>query len=388
MISKYIQDSISRGSIIRIMFEKGRKLKAIHSSSEFFDLTLGNPVLEPPPEYFKALHELANIQQKGIHRYMPNIGFDFVRKNIAQNLRDRNILPEATGENIVMTAGAACAINIILKAILNPGDEVVIFAPYFVEYIHYVAGHQGKIVIVNTKEDFSLDLDLLAQSLSIKTKAVIINSPNNPSGCIYSESSLKQLTELLNQKQKEYHSEIALISDEPYRELLYDNTPLPSIAAMYDNSFIVYSWSKSLSIPGDRIGYIAFNPRIHTPRMLDALSFCLRLLGFVNASASMQWVVNKLLNVPTDVAHYEKKRNRIYDTLTKIGYKIVKPAGTFYIFPHAPGNDSLKFTQLAMEKNILLVPGQGFGWPTNFRLAYCTDDDTIDGALAGLSELI
>jgi len=387
MIANYICESISRGSIIRVMFEKGKKLKATKSSHEIFDLTLGNPILEPPPAYFQALSEFAELQNSQLHRYMSNVGFDFVRENIAQYLNQKQILSEVNKDHIVMTAGAACGINIILKAILNPGDEVIIFAPYFVEYIHYVIGHQGKPVIVNTRDDFLLDLDLLEQKITPRTKALIINSPNNPSGRLYPQHQLKILVDILNQKQREYRTEIALISDEPYRELVYDNKITPSVAAMYDNSFIVYSWSKSLSIPGDRIGYVAFNPRIHTTRILDALSFCLRLLGFVNASAPMQWIVNKLIGVSVDISYYEKKRNRIFQTLTNAGYELIKPEGTFYVFPRAPHNDALGFTQMAMEQGILLVPGQGFGWPTHFRIAFCTDEPTIDGALNGLVKL-
>lgn len=388
MIADYIRDAISRGSIIRVMFERGKKLKDTHGSEQVYDLTLGNPVLEPPQEYFDALRELSELRHASLHRYMSNVGFDFVRQNIADYLVKNRILPGVTKENIVMTAGAASAINIILKAIINPGDEVIIFAPYFVEYIHYVAGHKGEVVIVNTKNDFMLDLELLEQKISPKTKAIIINYPNNPSGRIYPQADLAAFVDLLNRKQTEYNSQIALISDEPYRELVFDNLDLPSVAAMYDNSFIVYSWSKSLSIPGDRIGYIAFNPRFQTPRMLDALSFCLRLLGFVNASASMQWIVNKLLDVSIDLAYYEEKRNRIYQTLTSAGYEIHKPEGTFYIFAKAPNGDSLHFTQKALQERILVVPGAGFGWPTHFRIAFCTHDKIIDGALDGLVRII
>ncbi|MCI0514016.1 pyridoxal phosphate-dependent aminotransferase, partial [candidate division KSB1 bacterium] len=296
--------------------------------------------------------------------------------------------PEATSENIIMTSGAACGLNIILKAILNPGDEVIILAPYFVEYLHYVTGHGGSVVIVNTKADFHLDLAAIASKMTPRTKAIIINSPNNPSGRIYPQADLEQLVDLLNQQQRRFKTEIALISDEPYRELAFDGQKVPSVAAFYDNSFIVYSWSKSLSIPGDRIGYVAFNPRFHTPRILDALSFCLRLLGFVNAPATMQWVVNKLIGVSVDVGHYENQRNRIYASLRAAGYDVIKPDGAFYMFPRAPNNDSLAFMQQALAAHILVVPGQGFGWPSHFRLAYCTDDQTIDRALTGLAQLL
>ncbi len=388
MISHYIQEAISRGSIIRVMFERGRKLKAQYGADQVFDLTLGNPVLEPPPEYFQALHELAELRDKGLHRYMPNVGFDFVRDNIAQRLRERKILPEVTRENIIMTAGAACGLNIVLKAILNPGDEVIILAPYFVEYLHYVTGYQGVFVIANSNPDFSLNLDELASKITPKTRALIINSPNNPSGRVYSQSSLEAMADLLYLKQKQYHTRIAIISDEPYRELIFDGQKVFSVASIYENSFVVYSWSKSLSIPGDRIGYVAFNPAMNNPRMLDALSFCLRLSGMVNAPAIMQWLVNKLLDVSIDINYYQTKRDRIYQSLKSAGYDLIKPEGTFYVFPRAPGDDALAFMQKAMQLNILVVPGQGFGWPTHFRIAYCTDDYTIDRALEGLVALV
>jgi len=388
MISKYILDSISRGSLIRIMFEKGKRLKDQFGVQNVYDLTLGNPALEPPQEYFDALKELAEHRERGVHRYMVNVGFDEVRANIAAWLDQKELLPAATKENVVMTVGAGGALNVTLRAILDPGDEVLVLAPYFVEYLFYIAAHQGRAVIAETKPDFSLDLDEIDKKITKQTKAIIINSPNNPSGRIYYEDALKDFVRLLYDKQRKYHTKILLISDEPYRDLVFDNIKLPSVCAMYDNSLIIYSWSKSLSIPGDRIGYIAFNPQIQVPRMLDALSFCLRLLGFVNAPASMQYIVNKLLDVTVDIDYYRKKRDRIYRALSDAGYEIVKPEGTFYLFPKSPEKDSITFIEKALEKRVLLVPGQGFGCPRHFRIAYCTDDRTIDKALEVLVELI
>lgn len=370
------------------MFERGRRLKEKFGEENVYDLTLGNPTLEPPQAYFDALKEVAELTNHGLHRYMVNVGFDEVRANIAQWLDRKGLLPGATKENIVMTVGAGGALNVVLRAILNPGDEVVILVPYFVEYIFYVTAHQGRVVPVETQDDFSLDLEELDKKITKQTKAILINSPNNPSGRIYHEDELKAFIQLLNDKQRKYQTKILLISDEPYRDLVYDNIQLPSITAMYDNSMMIYSWSKSLSIPGDRIGYIAFNPRIQAPRMLDALSFCLRLLGFVNAPATLQYVVNKLLDTTVDVRYYEKKRNWIYETLSSAGYEIVKPEGTFYLFPKSPEEDSITFIEKAMERRVLLVPGQGFGRPSHFRIAYCADDRTIDKALEVLVDLI
>ncbi|MBN1351537.1 pyridoxal phosphate-dependent aminotransferase [candidate division KSB1 bacterium] len=387
MISKYILDSISRGSLIRIMFERGKRLKEEFGNENVYDLTLGNPILEPPPEYFEALKTVSELRHHGLHRYMVNVGFDDVRANIANWLNQKGLLPGATKEHVAMTIGAGGALNVILRAILDPGDEVVIFAPYFVEYLFYVAAHQGKAIIVDTNSDFTLNLDELDKKITRRTKAVIINSPNNPSGRVYTKELLNQFVALLEEKQRKYRKPILLISDEPYRELVFDNIEVPPVCAMYSNSLMVYSWSKSLSIPGDRIGYIAFNPNIQAPRMLDALSFCLRLLGFVNAPATIQIVVNKLLDVTVDIQQYQKKRDRIFNALQAAGYEIVKPEGTFYLFPKSPDKNNITFIEKALERRVLLVPGQGFGCPNYFRIAYCTDDRTIDKALEVLVDL-
>lgn len=388
MISNYISEAMERSSWIRRMFEIGQELKRVHGIENVYDLTLGNPILEPPVQFFEVLAMLAVNTSTGRHRYMNNAGFEDVRKKVAKYLCRKNIL-EATHSNIVMTVGVGGGINVILKTILNPGDEVIVLAPYFAEYIFYIQNHQGKVVVSETTEDFDIDLANIEQKITRNTKAVIINSPNNPSGKIYSQQSIDRFVDLLRSKQQDYKKDIYLISDEPYRDIVYDKMKIPTLVSRYENSFFGYSWSKSLSIPGDRIGYIAANPEMkNIQRVMDGLIFCNRILGFVNAPAVMQMAVGKLLNATVDVKYYEKKRNRIYESLKSAGYDVYKAEGTFYLFPRSPLKDEMKFIDKAKEKRVLLVPGRGFGRPGYFRISYCTDDRTIERALDQLAQLI
>ena len=387
MISQYITEAMERSSWIRRMFEIGQELRRIHGVENVYDLTLGNPILEPPIEFFEVLATLAVNKSSGRHRYMNNAGFEDVRKNVAKYLKRKDIL-DASYENIVMTVGVGGGINVILKTILNPGDEVVILAPFFAEYLFYIQNHQGKVVISETTTDFDLDLDDLDQKINSNTKAIIINSPNNPSGKIYKKEKIEELVALLNQKQKKFNKEIYLISDEPYRDIVFDRVKVPSVALLYENSFFGYSWSKSLSIPGDRIGYIAANPKMHhIKRVMDGLIFSNRILGFVNAPAVMQMAVGRLLDATVNVKYYQTKRNRIYSALVDAGYEVYKPEGTFYMFPKSPCEDE-EFIEKAKEKHVLLVPGKGFGRPGYFRISYCTDDRTIERALDQLATLV
>ncbi|MBD3287673.1 pyridoxal phosphate-dependent aminotransferase [candidate division KSB1 bacterium] len=387
MISQYIAEAMERSSWIRRMFEIGQELKRVHGVENVYDLTLGNPILEPPIEFFEVLATLAVNKSSGRHRYMNNAGFEDVRRNVAKYLNKKKIL-DASHENIVMTVGVGGGINVILKTILNPGDEVVILAPFFAEYVFYIQNHQGKVVVSETTTDFDLDLDDLDQKINPNTKAVIINSPNNPSGKLYKKEKTAEFISLLNQKQKQFNKEIYLISDEPYRDIVFDRIKVPSIVSMYENSFFGYSWSKSLSIPGDRIGYIAANPKMrHIKRVMDGLIFANRILGFVNAPAVMQMAVGRLLDATVNVKYYQQKRNRIYSALVDAGYEVYKPEGTFYIFPKSPCEDE-KFIEMAKEKRVLLVPGKGFGRPGHFRISYCTDDRTIERALDQLAKLV
>jgi aspartate aminotransferase len=312
-----------------------------------------------------------------------------VRKAIAERLEKDGTFPSITENEIVMTVGAAGAMNTTLKAVLNPGDEVLVLAPFFVEYNFYVRNHGGVPVVVETAEDFDLDVEAVEAAVTPKTKALIINSPNNPSARIYPRSSLEALARVLADKEKEIGGPIYLISDEPYRELVYVDDPPPSPAALHPNSFMMYSWSKSLSIPGNRIGYVALNPKADAPKDLaNALNFTVRTLGFVNAPAAMQWIVHRLLDVTIDVEWYRKKRDRLVSALGEMGFEIPPAEGTFYIFPKAPGGDDVAFVDRAMEDKVLLVPGSGFGRKGYFRIAYCVDDHTVEGGIEALRRVM
>ncbi|MBN2011455.1 pyridoxal phosphate-dependent aminotransferase [candidate division KSB1 bacterium] len=387
MISQYITEAMERSSWIRRMFDVGQEMKRKYGVENVYDLTLGNPLIEPPDKFFEVLATLSVNTSSGRHRYMSNAGFEDVRRKVAHYLTKNQIL-ETEAEHIVMTIGVGGGLNVILKTILNPGDEVIILAPFFAEYVFYIQNHQGVVVIAETTTDFDLDLEEIDRKITEKTKAIIINSPNNPSGRLYSDERLNQFVDLLNQKQKQFRHDIYLISDEPYRDIVYDRVRAPSVCAKYDNSFFGYSWSKSLSIPGDRIGYIAANPKMtDIKKTMNGLIFSNRILGFINAPAVMQMAVGKLLYAHVKVSYYERKRDRIYQALVEAGYDVYKPEGTFYFFPKCPSDDEIEFINVAKENRVLLVPGRGFGRPGYFRIAYCTDDRTIERALDHLYDL-
>lgn len=389
MISQYISHSMEKSSWIRKMFETGAEMKQKYGVDNVFDLSLGNPIIEPPTEFFEELKKIANDRNSGKHRYMKNAGFEDVRNSVAENLSRRNIL-KTDGNHVIMSCGAGGGINVILRTLLDHGDEVILFSPFFSEYQFYVRNHHGKVVIAETDNNFKLSLDNLKKKMNQKTKAIIINNPNNPTGVVYDEEQLKEFVNFLDKQQKRYNKSIYLISDEPYREIIFKNVKVPPIVSMYDNAFLVYSWSKSLAVPGNRIGYIAVNPNMHhVKKVISGLIFCTRILGFINAAAIMQLAVKELLDTTVDIQYYEKKRDFIYDKLTQAGYDIVEPHGTFYMFPKIPGNESdLEFVDKAKEKKVLIVPGLGFGRKGYFRISYCTDDRTIEKACERLVELV
>jgi len=388
MISKYINQAMEQSSWIRRMFEVGREMKLSLGPENVYDLSLGNPILEPPPEFFKVFQKIATNTSSGKHRYMPNAGFEDVREKVALYLRQKRIL-SAERKYIVMSCGAGGAINVILKTIIDPGDEVIIMAPYFSEYIFYIHNHQGKVVVADTNSQFDLDMEELDRKITPRTKAIIINSPNNPTGKIYDKKSLMGLVMLLKDRQKKYQKDLYVISDEPYREIAFDDKKVTSIVSLFENSFIAYSWSKSLAVPGDRIGYIAVNPEMkEVNKVLDGLIFSTRILGFINATAVMQLAVRELLHATIKVNYYETKRDYIYKRMIDAGYEIIKPEGTFYIFPKAPGGDDLAFIEKAKEKRVLVVPGLGFGRAGYFRISFCVDDRTIARGVDQLVELV
>ncbi|MFA4987765.1 MAG: pyridoxal phosphate-dependent aminotransferase [Candidatus Brocadiia bacterium] len=387
-VSEKIAGSIQRASWIRKMFEEGARLKREHGAANVFDFSLGNPNLDPPQSVKDAIVTAASDDIPGIHGYMPNAGFPAVRAAVAEKIKRQEGLD--INENcIIMTVGAGGALNVIFKTLFNPGDEVVIPKPFFVEYLFYVDNHGGKPVLVPTLSDFGLDLEAIERAITDKTAAVLINSPNNPTGKVYGESEIQALARLLERKSAEVGRPIVLISDEPYRGITYDGVTVPSILQAYENSIVATSFSKDLSLPGERLGYIAMNPRMEQAALtMEGLVLCNRILGFVNAPALMQRAVPKVLSDLVDISVYKRRRDRLFAALTGFGYECVKPAGAFYLFPKSPLEDDVSFVAALQKKLILVVPGTGFGGPGYFRIAYCVSDETIEGSLKGFEEAI
>lgn len=369
------------------MFEEGARMKAIYGEDKVFDFTLGNPNNEPPAAFHEALRELANHPIPGMHRYMSNAGYPETRRAIAEVLAEDSS-KAVTEAHVVMTVGAGGALNVVFKTVLDPGDEVIISAPYFVEYKFYIGNHGGQAKVVDSREDFQLDLDAIASAITSKTKAIIINSPNNPTGVVYSAESLDKLNQLLESKSTEFGRPIYVISDEPYAKIAFDGVKVPPVFRHIRNSILVTSHSKDLALPGERIGYIAANPDIDEVGMLvDGFVFCNRILGFVNAPALMQWLVTRLQRESVDVAEYQEKRDLLYDNLTAMGFQMVKPQGAFYLFPKSPLPDDIEFVKKAQNHNILLVPGGGFGKPGYFRIAFCVEKKMIENSLPAFEAL-
>ena len=387
-VSTKVADFIGRSSWIRKMFDEGPRLKKEHGAENVFDFSLGNPNLDPAKGVKDAILAAAADDTPGIHGYMPNAGFPYVRAAVAAKIRqDEGV--DLNENHIVMTVGAGGAVNVVLKTILNPEDEVIFPKPFFVEYVFYVDNHGGNGIIVSTTEDFSLDLDAIEAAINPRTAAVMINSPNNPTGRVYSENNIRELGALLERKSKDIGRPIVLISDEPYRGIIYDDVVVPSVLKAYSNSIVVTSFSKDLSLPGERIGYIAMNPEIdNAGLMMEGLILANRILGFVSAPSLMQRAVKNVLRDLVDVSIYKRRRDRLYEALTSFGYECVKPEGAFYLFPKSPIKDDVSFVVALQKKLILTVPGTGFGEPGYFRIAYCVSDETIEGSLKGFEETI
>jgi aspartate aminotransferase len=356
----------------------GAKLKAEHGPENVYDFSLGNPMLDPPASFYQALAKAAEDHTLGAHGYMPNAGYPDVRAKVAEYLT-RLHGPTFSADHIIMTVGAAGALNALLKAILDPGAEVLVPSPYFVEYDVYVDNHGGKLVRVPSRPDFDLDLEALAGALNEKTYAVLINSPNNPTGVIYSEETLKELSRILSQAGERRGRPIYLISDEPYRKIVFDGAQVPSLFSIYPHSVVVTSFSKDLSLAGERIGYMAINPQAADVEMLiGAAIVANRILGSVNAPALMQKVVAQCLDDSADMGFYAKNRDLICEVLSKAGYEFTKPDGAFYVFPKSPTKDDVQFCKDAIEQNLLLVPGSGFFGPGHFRIAFCCPPEVIE----------
>lgn len=385
MFSKVAMNSVSNSSMIRKMFEEGEKLAKIHGADNVFDFSIGNPYKEPPRSVKETIKEL--VDETGIHRYMANAGFPEVRERVAKHV-SRNLDFSLDWKHIVMASGAAGGLNVVFKSILNEDEEVIVFAPYFVEYGFYAKNHGGNLKVVDTtNSDFMPTREGLRAALNEKTKVVLINSPNNPSGALYNREVLEGLAAELKEWKEKTGKTIFLISDEPYAEIVFDGHEVPNILGIYDDSIIVTSFSKSLGLAGQRIGYIAVNPKIENIDLLmDIMTFATRTLGFVSASALWQKAVAKCIDEIVDVEDYKEKRDILYNHLTSLGFEIRKPEGTFYLFPKSPISDK-EFTALALKHNILVVPGSGFGSPGYFRISYCVPTEKIMKSLDAWTNL-
>ncbi|MGI6657436.1 MAG: pyridoxal phosphate-dependent aminotransferase [Desulfobulbus sp.] len=374
-------------SWIRKMFEEGARMKAEFGADNVFDFSIGNPDVPPPEQFHTTLLELVRDRQPGVHGYMPNVGFPAVREALAKQLSlEQNA--SLTADDIVMTCGAAGGLNIVFKALLNPGDEVIVPAPYFVEYGFYVDNHGGVLKPVPTDKDFDLDLDAIEQALTAKTKIVLVNSPNNPTGQIYSAASLKALGQLLDRASAQYKTTMYLVSDEPYRNIVFDGHQVPPLMNTTTNAIIASSYSKVLSLPGERIGYLALHPEMEDKAgVVGALALANRILGFVNAPALMQRTVMHLQGLSTDNSIYVRRMETFCKVLDEAGLRYVRPKGAFYLFPQAPVDD-VEFCRLLAKERILAVPGQGFGLPGYIRLAFCVDEKVIAGSAAGFKKAV
>lgn len=390
MISEKMQEHVKNSSIIRAMFEEGKRLSAIYGAENVFDFSLGNPSVEPPQEVKEAILEIVNHENAiSVHGYMNNSGYEDVRTAIAASINDK-FGTAFHQNNIIMTVGAGGGLNVILKTLLNPQDEVIAFAPFFGEYKSYVKNYDGELVIIpaNTTT-FQPNLEEFREIISAKTKAVIINSPNNPTGVVYSRETLTKLAQILSEKQKEFGTDIYLISDEPYRELAYDQVKVPYVTPFYANTIIGYSFSKSLSLPGERIGYLVIPDEVtDSENVIAAANIATRILGFVNAPSLFQRVVAKCLDAKVNIEAYNKNRELLYHSLLSYGYECIKPEGAFYMFVKSPIADDIEFCKLAKEKNILVVPGTSFFCPGYIRIAYCVSYETIKNSLPGFKTLI
>ena len=390
MIAEKMKSMVANSSAIRAMFEEGNRLAQVYGRENVFDFSLGNPNVPAPQEVKDAILEILNEEDPvALHGYTnSNAGYADVRQAVAESINER-FDTKFEGKNIVMTVGAAGGLNVALKILLIPGDEVITFAPYFGEYRSYTANFDGVLVAVSPNtETFQPKLDEFEEKITEKTKAVIVNTPNNPTGVVYSEETIQKMAAILEAKQKEFGTDIYLISDEPYRELAYDGVEVPYLTKYYANTIIGYSFSKSLSLPGERIGYLVIPEEASDSEdLLSAASVATRILGFVNAPTLQQKMVAKCLNAKTDISYYDRNRETLYNGLLECGFKCIKPEGAFYLFVKSPIEDEKAFCAAAKKYNILIVPGSSFGCPGFVRMAYCVAYETIVNALPKFKEL-
>ena len=390
MIAEKMKGMVANSSAIRAMFEEGTRLAQIYGAENVFDFSLGNPNVPAPEAVKRAMIELLEEEDPVVlHGYTnSNSGYADVREAVAESLNER-FGTSFEGKNIVMTVGAAGGLNVILKTLLNPGDEVIAFAPYFGEYRSYTNNYDGVLVEISPDtETFQPKLDEFEQKITPKTKAVIVNTPNNPTGVVYSEDTIRKMAAVMEAKQQEYGTEIYLISDEPYRELVYDGVEVPFLTKYYNNTIVGYSYSKSLSLPGERIGYLVIPDEVtDSETVLSAANVANRILGFVNAPTLQQKVVKRCLNEKTDISVYDRNRETLYQGLKDCGFSCIKPEGAFYLFVKSPVEDEKKFCETGKKYNILMVPGSSFACPGYVRLAYCVSYETIVNSLPKFAEL-
>ena len=386
-VAKKIQEAMERASWIRRMFEEGARLKKIRGEDRVFDFSLGNPCLDPPERYRNALRQCLDQPARAAHGYMPNAGYPETREAVARDLRSRRGCA-ITGDHIVMTCGAAGGLNVVLKTLLNPGDEVIVLVPFFPEYLFYVENHGGRVRLVHTLEDFRLDLRAIEEALSPLTRAILLNSPNNPTGRMYSQESLGRLGALLDEASRKAGRPVYLISDEPYGDILFDGRVLPDLFRCYAHTILVNSYSKSLSIPGERLGYIAVHPDMKDAgTVLSGLTFSNRVLGFVNAPALQQRAVAAVADLKGPASEYQRRRDLLCSGLERIGYRFHWPDGAFYLFAPAPDSDEMPFVGALLQEGVLVVPGRGFGKPGYFRVAFCVDEAVIVNALPAFEKV-
>ena len=389
VIAERMVGLVNNNSVIREMFEEGKRLAGIYGAENVFDFSLGNPSVPAPEELNRAVKDILDEEPSiFVHGYMSNAGYEDVRATIADSL-NRRFGTAFNQSNIIMTVGAAGGMNVIFKTILNPGDEVLTFSPYFVEYNSYVSNYDGKLVAIDPDtETFQANIEDLERKITPKTKALIINNPNNPTGVVYSEETIKKVAVILDAKQKEYGTEIFIVSDEPYRELAYDGVEVPYITKYYKNTIVGYSFSKSLSLPGERIGYLVIPDEIDdAEQMKTAAAIATRVLGFVNAPSLMQRAVARCIDAKCDVDSYNRNREALYNGLVKLGFECIKPQGAFYLFVKSPVPDEKEFCNVAKKHNVLLVPGSSFKCAGYVRIAYCVSYDTIINSLPRFAEI-
>jgi len=370
------------------MFEEGERLRRDYGPDQVFDFSIGNPEAAPPASVKEALRKCVEQPEPGMHRYMHNAGYQDVREAVASHLARRigRVFP---ADHVVMTCGAAGGLNIVLKSILDPGDEVIVLSPYFVEYLFYIENCGGKVVVAPTdRGNFEPDPAAIARAITPRTRALILNSPNNPTGAVYSQEVLEKVAQILTLGERDTGRPIFVLADEPYWKIIFDNYSFPSVLNIISHSVVVDSFSKSHALPGERIGYVAVNNRIsHADTLLRAMIFCNRTLGFINAPAMAQRMIREALDTSIDIEPYRKRRDLLHGTLTRLGFECPKPRGTFYLFPRCPGDD-VEFCRLAARNyRILVVPGVGFGCPGHFRISCCMRDAVIERSLPAWKQL-